>query len=184
MKTVSMTPVPKDDRKLALVIIDVQKAFFMKGDEKTVESARIHTPLMTKVVDMFREAGRPVIWVIYEGVMHAEGITDDPSILLDGFEIKEGDMVVKKYHMNAFNNTNLSDVIQSNDCDAALFMGMFAQYCVMSSYWGAVDKGVASYMMEGGLISTDEKYCDIAMELCKHYTIEELESNLKKNKVE
>jgi len=179
MKKIDMTPVPKDNRNLALVIVDVQKKFILNANDTTLESIKENSPLMLKVIDMFRNAGRPVIWILFEGPTHLEGITDDTNILLDGFEIKDTDIVVRKYHMNSFYNTNLADVIKYYDCDAALFMGMYAQHCVMATYWGAFDKEISPYLMKGGLISTDKKYCDLAVEMCKYYTLEEVESNLK-----
>lgn len=171
--------IDKNDRRLALVIVDVQKKFIRKGEDPTLVSAERHTPTMQKAIEMFREAGRPVIWVLYEGDPLLEGITMETRSLLDGFEIADTDHVVIKYHMNSFNNTNLSDVILQNGCDSALLMGMFAQYCVMATYWGAFDRDVAPYMLKDGLISTDDKFCDLAYAMCKSYTLEELESNLK-----
>ena len=178
----SMKPVDKKVRKLALVIVDVQKKFIIGADDSTLESARLHTETMNKAIDMFRDAGRPVIWILYEGSTCMEGITDDTMQLLDGFEIKDTDHVVKKYHMNSFNNTALSDIILKNDCDAALVMGMFAQYCVMATYWGAFDKGISPYMMKGGLISNNEEAVGMVYELCKTYDLQELAENLEINK--
>ena len=177
-----LVPVPKDDRKLALVIVDVQKKFIIDAKDTTLESVSRNTPLMLKVIDMFRAANRPVIWILFEGPTHQDGITDDSNLLLDGFEIKESDYVVRKYHMNSFYNTNLSDIIHSEGCDAALIMGMYAQHCVMATYWGAFDKELSPYLMKDGLISTDEKYCELSVELCKYYSLEELESNLRIHK--
>ena len=174
-----MKMIPKDDRKLALVIVDVQKKFILGKDDDTLRIAADCIPTMQKTIEMFRDAGRPVIWILYEGPTHMEGMTDDTYELLDGFEIKDGDFVLKKYHMNAFNNTSLSDLIRSNDCDAALIMGMFAQYCVMSTYWGAFDKDVSPYMMKGGLISNRDDICEHVYAVCKTYDMEELKSNLK-----
>ena len=179
-----MRAVDKNIRRLALVIVDVQKKFIVNARDTTLESVSRNLPTMNKVIDMFREAGRPVIWILYEGDTHMEGMTTDTYPLIDGFEMKDTDHVVIKYHMNSFNNTNLSDIIHHNDCDAALIMGMFAQYCAMATYWGAFDKDVSPYFMKGGLISTEERYCELATELCKSYTMEELESNLEKNRIE
>lgn len=174
-----LVPVPKDDRRLALVIVDVQKKFIIDAKDTTLESVKANTPLMLEVISKFREAGRPVIWILFDGATHQDGITEDSNILLDGFEIADSDVVVRKYHMNSFYNTNLFDVIKSFDCDAALLMGMYAQHCVMATYWGAFDQGISPYLMKGGLISTEQKYCDLSVELCKYYTLEELESNLR-----
>ncbi len=174
-----MRMVPKDDRRLALVVVDMQKKFIVDAKDTTLNSIASHRGLMTDVIRRFREAGRPVIWVLYEGETHLEGITSETYEMIDGFEIAEGDHVVIKYHMNSFNNTNLSDIAQSYGCDAVLIMGMFAQYCVMATYWGAFDKGLSPYMMKGGLVSTDDRFGDMAYEICKTYDLEELESNLK-----
>jgi len=173
--------VNKDERKLALVIVDLQKKFILGAGDATLDSAKAHMQSMNRVIDMFRAAGRPVIWILYEGPTHMEGITMDLYALLDGFKMEESDHVVIKYHMNSFNNTNLSDMIHALDCDSALLMGMFAQHCVMSTYWGAYDKGVSPYMMKDCLISNEEKYCDLIYGLCKTYDFDELESNLKAN---
>jgi len=178
-----MKIVDKKDRRLALVIVDVQKKFIIGADDTTLDSARLHTPMMVSVIERFREAGRPVIWILYEGETCLEGITEDTYELLDGFAIAGSDTVVIKHHMNSFNGTDLADIIHSKDCDAALIMGMFAQYCVMSTYWGAFDNGVSPYLMKGGLISTEDRYCDLAVELCKYYTSEELDENLEKNRL-
>ena len=179
----SLKAVDKKVRKLALVIVDVQKKFITNAKDSTLESSKAHTPLMLKVIDMFREAGRPVIWVLYDSKTHLPGITEKTMELLDGFEIKDTDRVVMKYHMNSFYNTNLSDIAHSYDCDSVLIIGMFAQYCAMATYWGAFDKDLSPYMMKGGLISTDDRFCDLAVELCKFYSIEELEENLKLHKM-
>ena len=183
MASEKMKPFPKEDRKLALVIVDVQKKFILNARDTTLESVKDSTPLMLDVIRKFREAGRPVIWVFYAGKTCLKGITDETDILLDGFEIAEGDHVIRKYHMNSFYNTNLADIVHSYDCDGVLIMGMFAQYCAMATYWGAFDKELSPYMMEGGLISTDQKYCDLAVELCKSYSMAELDINLQKNRV-
>jgi nicotinamidase-related amidase len=183
MKEHTSKAVNKDDRKLALVIVDVQKKFIVNARDSTLESARVHTPEMLKVIDMFRDAGRPVIWILYDSKTVLEGVTEETMELLDGFEIKDTDIVVKKYHMNSFNNTALSDIIHAHDCDAALIMGMFAQYCVMATYWGAFDKDVSPYLMQDCLISTDDDYCEHAFAMCKVYSMDELESNLRIHRV-
>lgn len=177
----SMKMFNKNDRRLALVIVDVQKKFIVGADDSTLDSAKLHTPVMLSVIDRFRKAGRPVIWILYEGPTHLKGITEETYELLDGFSIDDSDIAVVKHHMNSFNDTDLAKTILSKDCDAALIMGMFAQYCVMSTYWGAFDNGVSPYMMKGGLISTEERFCDMAIEMCKHYTSEELDENLERH---
>jgi len=174
--------VDKNDRKLALLIVDVQKKFILNARDSTLESARTHMPVIQRAIDLFRKAGRPVIWILYEGETTLEGITDETRPLLDGFEISDGDRVVIKRHMNSFNDTDLADIAHSEGCDAVLISGMFAQYCVMSTYWGAFDHELSPYMLKGGLISTEERFCDIAEELCKTYTLEELERNLELHK--
>jgi nicotinamidase-related amidase len=174
-----MKIVEKKDRRLALVIVDVQKMFITGDDDPTLISAAIHTPLMVSVIGRFREAGRPVIWILYEGETCLPGITDETYELLDGFSIADSDKVIIKHHMNSFNETNLAETFKGSDCDAMLMMGMFAQHCVMSTYWAAFDYGVSPYLMKGGLLSNEERYCDLAVELCKYYTSEEVDENLK-----
>jgi hypothetical protein len=42
--------IDKNDRRLALVIVDVQKKFIRKGEDPTLVSAERHTPTMQKAI--------------------------------------------------------------------------------------------------------------------------------------
>lgn len=174
----------KRDRKMALVVIDLQNKFF--GDnEKLAKSKELHIDTIKETIRAFREAKRPVIFITFDGFAHGSDYNspEGDSIISD-VKVEPTDLMVGKYHMNSFRNTNLADVVKSTGCDTVLLIGMLAQYCVSATYWGASDHGISAFMMEGGLITTDEELNELIFKLYRTYTMEEVEENLRTTVVE
>lgn len=164
----------KNERRLALVVVDVQKKFSVSVPfEGQIEN-------INKVTSIFREAEKPVIFVKYIGASHGHpdmGVEGDEY--LDGIVTAPSDITVYKQHMNSFRETELADVIKKSGCDSILIAGMITQYCVMSTYFAAFDNGLIPYLMEDACISDDKKMNAAAEQLCKTYTFRELEENIK-----
>mgnify|MGYP005756465723 CR=1 FL=1 len=174
-----MIDVPdKSERRLALVIIDVQKKFSVSVPfEKQIEN-------INKVTSMFREAKRPVIFVKYLGASHGHpDMGPEGDEYFDKIETHSSDITVYKKHMNSFRETELADVIKKSGCDNILIAGMITQYCVMSTYFAAFDNGLIPFLMEDACISNDEKMNAAAEQLCKTYNFEEVKENLEKVKI-
>lgn len=174
-----MIDVPdKNERRLALVVVDVQKKFSVGVPfERQIEN-------INKAARMFREAGRPVIFVKYLGASHGHpDMGPEGDEYFEGIETDSSDITVYKQHMNSFRETELADVIKKNGCDNILIAGMITQYCVMSTYFAAFDNGLIPFLMEGAVISNDEKMNAAAEQLCKTYNFEEVKENLEKVRI-
>ncbi len=172
----------KKDRKIALVIIDAQEKFFVEPFEHAAESRALHAGTIDRVAKMFRAAGRPVVFVHYDGYTHGMSEIDpEKERLFPEIEVARGDIHVHKYHMNSFKNTVLEDVVRAAGCDSVLLAGAFTQYCVMSTYFGAPN--LSAYLLEGGTIANEEKYNEAAYVVCNTFTMEDVEENLRAVKV-
>jgi hypothetical protein len=60
---------------------------------------------------------------------------------------------------------------------------MVTQYCVIGTYYGAFENGISPYLLIGGTIASDDRVNDAAYVLCKTFTVEEAEENLRTTKV-
>lgn len=175
----------KSERRIALVIIDAQLKFFTDPDAESNENRRIHVPIIDRALRMFHAAGRPVIFVLYDGYTH-DTMIKDPALehIIPELEPGPDDLMVHKYHMNSFRNTNLADVVKSVGCDSVLLAGAYTQYCVMASYFGASDHNLSAYLLKDGTIATEEKAVMAAEMICKTFDLDDVAENLATTKVE
>ena len=68
--SVHMPTVPeKKDRRVALVVVDAQNKFLVGASEQAIRGKEAHVPVIAEAVRMFHEAGRPVVFVLYDGAL-------------------------------------------------------------------------------------------------------------------
>jgi len=172
----------KKDRKIALVVIDVQRKFTggsikEQGNQATIEN-------INKVTAMFHEKDRPVIFVYYDGPCECSAYSkDDGDEYLHGIMSDPRDIIVHKDRMNSFVGSRLAEVIKECGCDSILLAGMVTQFCVIGTYYGAFEHNISPYLLRGGTIATDEKYDEAAYVLCKTFTMEDVKDNLWETKI-
>jgi len=172
----------KKDRKIALVVIDVQRKF--TGGSIPEDSNKDAIETINKVATMFRENDRPVIFVRYDGPSDCcEYTKSDGDEYLYGIISDPSDIVVHKEHMNSFTDSSLSFAVKLSDCDSVLLAGMVTQYCVLGTYYGAFEQNLSPFLLEGGLIATADRFNDAACVLCKTFTMEDVAENLRTTKI-
>lgn len=169
----------KSERRLALVVVDAQNKFFVHSSADAEAGRAAHVAVIAEAVRQFRAAGRRVIFIKYDGVPHdCEGNTPDGERIIDGIPTDPSDVAVHKYHMNSFKNTVLADAVQAMGCDSVLLAGLYTEYCVMATYWGACDHTLTPFLLEGGMIAFEEKQNRVAGELCKTFSLADVAVNL------
>lgn len=167
----------KRDRKIALVIVDVQRKF--TGGSISEKGSKECIKVMSKAAAMFRKNGRPVIFIFYDGPCHcSEYSKDDGDEYLRGIVPDPKDIIVHKGHMNSFQGTKLAEAVKECGCDSILLAGMVTQYCVMGTYFGAFEHNLSPYLLEGGTIATEDKYNEAACTICKTFTLGDVKENL------
>ncbi|MCL2032000.1 MAG: cysteine hydrolase [Methanomassiliicoccaceae archaeon] len=167
----------KKDRKVALVVVDVQRKF--TGGTISEDSCKECVETINNAAAMFRENGRPVIFIYYDGPCHCSSYSkDDGDEYLHGIISDPRDIIVHKEHMNSFQKTKLADAVKECGCDSILLAGMVTQYCVMGTYYGAFEHSISPYMLVGGTIATANKYNEAAYLICKTFTLDDVKENL------
>jgi nicotinamidase-related amidase len=149
--------------KLALVVIDLQKAWRRKASEASMEAA---CGTINAVLPGFRKKGLPVVWVQHaddEGV----DIELSPAFeLLDSLKPEPGEPRIVKRYGNSFNKTELARVLREAGVDTLVLAGYCAEWCVLSTYRGALDNDFLPFLLEGGTASGDEENHRFVRKIC------------------
>jgi len=138
--------------KPALLVVDVQKKFF--GIKPTMtQSLDDAIVLINAAIKAFREKGLPVICVQHmnekEGLAPGEEEFDSPEKL----DILPSDVHIHKTYGNSFNKTSLEEELRGLGVDTVIVTGFCAEYCVLSTYRGALDRDLTPIILRGSLAS-------------------------------
>ena len=161
-------------KKMAMVIIDPQRKFSLPADdwngrmEPAVEA-------INRYAGIFRRHGAPVIFVAFNGPSHCGYTGDDGDDWLPGIEQKQSDIVVRKNHMNCFKETDLEGILSRNGIDCVLFAGMLTEFCVITTYFGASERGIVPYLGGGATIPYNKDGAAAAEIVCSTVNAEVLE---------
>lgn len=136
----------------ALLVIDIQKAFFQHSPE-TAQSLHQAIGVVNNAIALFRQKQLPIFCI--QHINPAAGVLPDS----DGFALPEqlqilpDDPHIHKTYGNAFNKTNLLDQLRDKHVDTLILCGYCAEYCVLSTYRGALDQDFVPILLRGGLAS-------------------------------
>jgi nicotinamidase-related amidase len=138
--------------KPTLLVIDVQKAFFGL-DPVMTKSLNDAIEYINAAIKLFREKQLQVICVqhIDEGdnlVPGQEGF-DVPESL----HILPSDVHIHKTYSNSFNKTPLTETLHDLGVDTVIITGFCAEYCVTSTYRGAMDLDLTPVILRGSIAS-------------------------------
>jgi nicotinamidase-related amidase len=138
--------------KPALLVIDVQKAFY-KDSPDAPRSLDGAIEYINAAIALFREKNLPVISVQHEDcssnvVPGTEGF-DLPASL----NILPSDPHYVKTYGNAFNKSKLADDLRKQGVDTVIVTGYCAEYCILSTYVGARDHDFTPVLLRNALAS-------------------------------
>ena len=138
--------------KAALLVIDVQKAFFDISPVMT-QSLNDAIEYINAAIALFREKGLPVISIQHldedENLVPGEEGFDLPEAL----DILTTDLHIHKTYGNSFNQTPLEDELRQLGVDTVIITGFCAEYCVLSTARGAEDLDLTPIVLRGSLAS-------------------------------
>jgi nicotinamidase-related amidase len=143
--------------KAALLVIDVQKEFF-KWSPIAAQSLNDAIENINAAIALFREKDLPIIFI--QQVLEEEKLVPGT----EGFTLPEqlaaqrSDLRIHKTYGNAFNKTALSEELRGLGVDTVIITGFAAEYCVLSTYRGALDLDLTPIILRGSLASFNLEY--------------------------
>lgn len=164
-------------KKMAMVIVDPQRKFTLDvpdWDARMTKAVRA----INRFSGMFREHGQPVVFIHFDGESHCKYEGGDGDAWLPGIVAEDSDVVVHKKHMNCFKGTELERILADDGVESVLYAGMLTEYCVMSTYFAASERNLASYLAKDATIAYNEKGNEAAELICSTVTPEVLERYL------
>lgn len=140
--------------KPAFLIVDMQKAYFEGDSRKSMEGA---IPYINESAKLFRDRNLPVVWI--------QDIDEDDKVtpgtvgfeLLEELNVKPDETRIHKLYGNAFNKTDLADILQDAGVDLVVISGFCAEYCVLSTYRGALNHDLVPVLLKDGIAGGDEE---------------------------
>lgn len=140
--------------KLALMIIDMQKAYCSGGAVEQMASA---SEYINYVIPKFREKNIPIIWV-YNVDREDDAVEGNPLFeFIDDLKPADTDLKVYKEYGNSFNKTDADAILKEHGVDTPVLTGFCAEYCVLSTYRGAQDLDYFPVLLKNGIASRTEE---------------------------
>jgi nicotinamidase-related amidase len=140
--------------KLALMIIDMQKAYYQGGALAQMDRAAEY---INAVLPLFKKRGLPIIWV-YD-IDEEDGVVPGTEgfEFIDSLTPAEDAIVIHKKYGNSFNKTDCDKILREQGIDSVVMTGFCAEYCVLSSYRGAKDLDYFPVLLKNGIASVAEE---------------------------
>jgi len=125
----------------ALLVIDVQESFRADPDRWARRSNPAFEANLTRLVDAYREAGLPVIWILHTD---GDGPFRPESGLVrvqDWLQPREGEPVLRKTTRNSFTSTRLAEVLAGLGARRLSITGIQTEQCCETTARLAGDLG-------------------------------------------
>ncbi len=161
-------------KKMAMVVVDPQRKFSLPVPDwkDRMESA---VEAINRFAGIFRSHGAPVIFVGFVGPSHCGYEGDDGDEWLPGLAVEDSDIIVLKEHMNCFKETDLEKILADNGIDSILFAGMLTEFCVITTYFGAGERGISPYLGKDATIPYNQEGNKAAEVICRVVSADVLE---------
>ena len=159
--------------KAALLIIDMQKAFF--NNRSTFPVLHSAVEYINAAVDLFNDHDLPVFTIRDED---AKEKGERGYEVID--EIKKeiaNEYSIEKPECNAFWGTYLEEDLKKLGVDFVVITGFAAEACVNYTYNGARERGFHAVLLKNGIVSYTERYVRFVLEtsnVISYFTLEYL----------
>lgn len=136
---------------IALLIIDMQKG--CKNSTKAKDIFESAVMYINETSRLFRENGKDVI--IVQDMEVGEGPGSEEFEVVDEINVAESDYVIHKKYCSAFWKTELDDYLKKRDIDFLVLCGFAAEYCVLFTFNGAIERDYNAVLLQKGIAGYD-----------------------------
>jgi nicotinamidase-related amidase len=161
--------------KLALMVIDMQKEFYVGQIKEQMDRA---SEYINAAILMFEKKNLPIIWV--QDVNEADGVVPgtDGFEFIDSLQPKPDAIRIHKTYGNSFNKTDVDKILKEHGVDAVVVTGFCAEFCVLSTYRGAKDLDYFPVILKNAIASTEDSRKQFVEDISETITYGVLEKML------
>jgi nicotinamidase-related amidase len=150
--------------KPALLVIDVQNDFF-NLNQACSDSLKSAIEYINAAIDLFRKKNLPIVVVQHKN--EEQGLVPGKP----GFDVPESvklepqDLRIVKTYGNSFTKTGLAEKLGQLGVDTVIVTGFCAEFCVLSTYRGALDLDLTPIILKGSLASDNSEHIRFVEEI-------------------
>lgn len=150
--------------KPALLVIDVQKEFFSLN-QACSDSLKSAIEYVNAAIEFFRKKNFPIVVIQHKS--EERGLVPGKP----GFDVPESvrlepeDMRIVKTYGNSFTKTGLAEKLKELGVDTLIVTGFCAEFCVLSTYRGALDFDFTPIILKGSLASDNAEHIRFVEEI-------------------
>jgi len=163
---------------IAFLVIDMQREF--EKIERCKENISDAVVYINETAKMFREAGKPVIFVQDEEA--GEGPGSDGFKIIESLDVQASDQIISKMYSNSFWHTKLEEVLEASNVEFVVISGFAAEHCVLFTYNGAVEREFGAALLQHGIAGFDKDEIKNIQHLRSTVSIETIDFMLEKMK--
>jgi nicotinamidase-related amidase len=150
--------------KTALLIIDVQNDFF-KINQACADSLKSAIEYINEAIDIFRKKNLPIV-VIQHKNEKENLVPGNPGFDVPGnVKLEPQDLHIVKTYGNSFTKTGLAEKLRELGVDTVIITGFCAEFCVLSTYRGALDHDFTPIILKGSLASDNPEHIRFVEEI-------------------
>jgi nicotinamidase-related amidase len=131
-------PVPIEQS--ALLVVDVQDSFKLGNRWETRSNLNFENNV-TRLIDAYREAGLPVIFILHNDPDPGFRPGDPEVRLMSFLRREESDPLILKNTRNAFTSTNLQQILDAGGVRRVVITGISTEQCCETTTRVAADLG-------------------------------------------
>jgi nicotinamidase-related amidase len=129
--------------KIALLLVDIQREYF-PGGAMPLEGAAEATCQAKKLLGHFRDNHLPAVFIQHVSLdpEATSFVPGSPGVsLYTSIRPLPGESVVRKHYPNAFRDTNLLELLRTDEVSRLVICGMMTHMCVEATTRAACDDG-------------------------------------------
>ncbi|SFS37795.1 cysteine hydrolase family protein [Marininema halotolerans] len=142
--------------KVALLIVDMQKEFLEEQKEALQVAAACE--YINHVANTLR--GKEHLVVHIQDVEGRAQTDFDREDVVSEIKVDSADLLITKEYSNAFWKTELEQYLLEKEVHFVIVAGFAAEYCVLFTYNGAMERGFNPVILQNGIISTKRESVD------------------------
>lgn len=134
----------------ALLVLDPQNDFY-EADNPNLKRFQETVPVINRAIAHFRARSWPIFFIQHTSPAKPAG--SEAWSVYAGFARAQADICLDKGHLNAFWGTGLDAHLRARQVSFVLLAGFLAEFCVLSTYRGAQERGYQVALLSGGIAS-------------------------------
>jgi nicotinamidase-related amidase len=157
--------------------VDIQNAW-LDMDDGLRKSVEARTWVINEAVGLFRRKRLPIVLVFHTDIEKGPEPGAKEFEFSTRINIREQDVKVVRNYSNAFNRTELEEILRKDGCDTVMIAGLSATECILATYIGAIDRDFSPYLVRDGGASHREDYVRFVEEICDNLSVRALHQML------